>query len=161
MCPPLLHLSAGQALIRELLDAPKMGVTVVAEETFWLDTRWMKPGWQEAFRARLSGWLPIGWVQEGVRLGVIEYDAERRMIEVTTYGREITDLDLSLISEDTIKALAATVAIRGGDDAWFNSDLGQPGGWLAVARTFPIDFRERFEECFQAACSELTKQPVK
>ncbi|MEC7297713.1 MAG: hypothetical protein VXW43_03430 [Pseudomonadota bacterium] len=124
--------------------------------TTWIDMRWQEPGWREAFRLRMAGWLPTDWVTEGVRCGVvIERSDQSRMMDITARGRELTDLADVGTSNDVALQLGNMLAVHEWQRAWFDPNLKMKGGWVTVANMFPLEFRERLVEAFDQSVEQM------
>ena len=87
---------------------------------FFIDGRWAKQGWIEAFRLRLTGWLPYELVVSGVDKGVLEWVANDKAsnVKLSIKGADLTDEYSPSRTDENIQAIAETLIILGFESSW-------------------------------------------
>lgn len=85
-----------------------------------VDGRWREQGWVEAFRLRLTGWLPSELAASGVDKGALKWSdtALTGKVELSGRGSELTDAHPASRSEENIQMIANVLCVHGFDDSW-------------------------------------------
>lgn len=89
-------------------------------EYAWVDIRTVRPGWKEAFRFRLTGWLPASWARSGLQHGVFKVEAEGHpaKLTLTEKGKDLTDPKSIEYSLETFEGLFRNITFHGFSGAW-------------------------------------------
>lgn len=117
-------------------------------DSTFVDVRWRETGWEEAFRIRLSGWLPPSVAVSGASKGVIRVSPNERLAKLTLKGSELTRLSDPSMSRENIAVLAEVLGLRKFSRAW----LLEPG----TPEIVRLDQVSRFDSAFRdAICNAL------
>ncbi|OWY06782.1 hypothetical protein [Thioclava sp. IC9] len=105
----------------------------------YLDVRWAEPGWYEAMRFRLAGWLPEQLVATGVEKGVLEAHQQTngQLVALTTQGISLTEPGPHSLTQENCQQLAEVLRMESDNDEWFQ-DLSEK------STSFPDGFGTNF-----------------
>ena len=92
-------------------------------ETVDIDMRWREMGWLQAFRLRLTGWLPARELTKGMENGVFERptDGNVQSVSLTKKGVSLTDPRKSSLSDENCNFLADVLHLSNFEKSWFHS----------------------------------------
>ena len=103
---------------------------MTSNDFFFFDKRLHDLRWANAFRLKLTGWLPRELAEEAVSQGTAEFDnsGARLALRLTEEGRKLTDLTDLPDPIPNAYSMAAFLSVRG----MKATDLDVPGGEGAV-----------------------------
>ncbi|WP_421905008.1 hypothetical protein [Mameliella sp.] len=103
---------------------------MASKESFLFDKRLLDPRWANAFRLKLTGWLPRKLAEEAVSQGTAEFETSgaRPALQLTEEGRKLTDLTDLPDPIPNAHSMAAFLSVRG----MKATDLEIPSGETVV-----------------------------
>lgn len=110
-----------------------------------MDGRWRERGWLEAFRLRLTGWLPPAHVVTGVDKGVLKWngDVPAAKVELSVRGANLTHLYPPSKSEDNIQVIANVLWTLGFERSWVEPADRNAAIFIDEKSMFDAPYRER------------------
>lgn len=109
----------------------------------WVDVRWQQSGWLEAFRLRLTGWLPEEVEARAIESGVIvpSRSSGARVVELTSRGQALTSRGPD--SDEALRLVATVLALQGFQPNWFSRPEGSSIVSLCQGSMFDRGFIEK------------------
>ena len=91
------------------------------QDWMWVDMRWREPGWREAFRLRLSGWLPKDWAKNGLEHEVMVQSLQEghTVLSLTNKGRLLTDISPTETSNECMQFMSFVLFNFAFERQWF------------------------------------------
>jgi hypothetical protein len=125
----------------------------------WVDMRWCEQGWREAFRIRLSGWLPDDWLAGGIKHGVLaqcrgELSAT---IKLTEKGKLLTDICPDKTTHLTIQFMASVLTTTHTGPEWFNPSPSQDHAYLLTDEMFDKEYTAKLAALCHDSMSPLER----
>ena len=110
-----------------------------------IDVRWQNAGWTEAFRLRLTEWLPQEEITIGIENGVLEPVANQdfQTITITEKGLLRTEPTTSSFSEENCIMLAVILYMRNYSDTWLRNKPKQSASLSNCEHAFNDDFKTK------------------
>ncbi len=126
-------------------------------DSTWVDMRWREQGWREAFRMRLSGWLPDDWLNNGIKHGVFAHCRGElpATVELTKKGKLLTDICPDKTTDLTIQFMASVLTTTSFEPSWFHPSPSQEHTFLASHELFDKEYTATL-----AALSKVSKSPM-
>jgi len=118
-----------------------MGVKAMDTEFVLIDIRWRETGWLEAFRLRLTGWLPTGEVVAGVNKGVLKQGRDVRSVELSDKGAALTDMSATSRTDENVKMLAEVLKTFGFEKHWLKPSDPRTAIFIAEKYAFDATYR--------------------
>lgn len=114
-------------------------------DTTWVDVRWLERGWREAFRLRLTGWIPASWVPLGIEEGVLENykEALNGTVKLTERGMKLTEPCPGLTTDATLRFMSFVLKTMDLDDACFSKAPKSGCVHLAGVEVFEESFSNK------------------
>lgn len=127
------------------------------DDYIWIDMRWLKPGWSEAYRIRWSGFLPADWLKRAVRQGVVTKTARegRQVLTLTDRGRALTDLHDSPSGDETLRQLAECLVGRNWRRSWLAETAPSSGLLLIDGDRFPRNYKMKMTQYFDERAAQF------
>lgn len=118
------------------------------EDFVLIDGRWAKQGWIEAFRLRLTGWLPYELVVSGVDKGVLEWVADDKAsnVKLSSKGAALTDEHSPSRTDENIQAITETLIILGFESSWLKFSDQSAAIYISEESKLDIAYRDRILE---------------
>lgn len=127
------------------------------DDDIWIDTRWLKPGWSEAYRVRWSGFLPADWMKRAIRQGVVTKTAYegRQVLTLSDRGRALTDLYDTPSGDDTLRQLAEYLVVRNWRRSWLVEGAPSSGLILIDRDRFPQSYKMKMTQFFDELSAQF------
>ena len=116
-----------------------------------IDMRWREQGWLEAFRLRLTGWLPANEAERGFSCGVIERLGSEAGCQVvlTHKGSDLTEPAEASMSDESCRLLVSILHLHGFNSTTFNANARCKVLTLNRKSQFSGPFKEKIVSFFE------------
>jgi len=124
---------------------PKQERSMKKDDYVAIDVRWQNAGWTEAFRLRLTEWLPQEEITIGIENGVLEPVANQDFQTITITEKELllTEPTTSSFSEENCAMLAVILQMRNYSDTWLGNKPKQSASLSNCELAFNDDFKTK------------------
>ena len=131
---------------------PKWERDVVDTGFVRVDMRWQESGWLQAFRLRLTGWLPSEEVSIGLAEGVFENcrNGQVHQVQLSSKGLDLTDLSDHSRTMPNFVALANILRMREFHSDWIDGTCQKTARLNDKDYAFDEDFRAGIFEALES-----------
>lgn len=127
-----------------------------ADHDVLIDMRWREQGWIDAFRLRLTGWLPLSAAERALNYRVIKRVGSTASCQValTTKGVELTALRRASMSEDSCRLLADVLRLHDFSSTWMDENAEFQAVILDKSSHFSGPFKDKMVSALQVGATK-------